>query len=623
MIHSPVPDEELRDLLDAFAEGRLSVGNMSRLEEMARQDANVLRTFVQYIDMCARLEWDFSPHSLGDLLAEQETRPRVDVPPLAEPSPGEQDGFPESNLKTPVLGNETSGTTSWLGKSTLDSAQLNRWLEKAPVVMFSVLLVVFGCLLGLRLGREAPEKGTATVQPAPVPKYVATLYATFDASWQDSSIPTEPGSRLPLGTLRLREGLVEILFDSGAKVVLEGPALLKLQSPDAAMLEQGKLVAHVPPSAIGFTVSTPNAVVVDLGTSFGLLAEGSHGTEVHVLEGRVEFSPRIDSLEATHKTIQLSAGQGSRLESRGSGAGTSFQFRDVEKDKDFFARSLPSVDPYLRIPVDLTFGPDGHLYVTSAHPHASVLKYNGTTGSLLDLFVTTGPPAPQGLVFGPDGHLYTSHGPTHNVIRYDGDSGKRIDEFVPAGSGGLMEPRGLLFGPDGNLYVASDGTHSVLRYDGRTGAFMDAFVPAGSGGLDGVEGLCFAPNGDLYVCSVNNNTVLRFDGKSGGVVETFAPETTVPYPVGIAASPTGVLFVTSMNTHRVLRFDSATGEFLGKCDLARRANPRRPHRITFGPDGNIYVVSHDSEDVLRYDGTTGEWIDSFLSSRRGVRRRAP
>lgn len=34
----------------------------------------------------------------------------------------------------------------------------------------------------------------------------------------------------------------------------------------------------------------------------------------------------------------------------------------------------------------------------------------------------------------------------------------------------------MVFGPDDNLYVTSFGTHEVLRYDGQTGAFIDAFA---------------------------------------------------------------------------------------------------------------------------------------------------
>ena len=139
------------------------------------------------------------------------------------------------------------------------------------------------------------------------------------------------------------------------------------------------------------------------------------------------------------------------------------------------------------------------------------------------------PPAAQGE--GPD-LLVASQG-SGSVLRYDGQSGAFIDAFVSAGSGGLASgcfhgPSGMLFGPDGNLYVTSGGSSdSVLRYDGQTGEFIDQFVTSGSGGLNQPAFLVFGPDGNLYVSSGNaanrsSDNVLRYDGtplRSGHIVQ--------------------------------------------------------------------------------------------------------
>jgi WD40 repeat protein len=137
----------------------------------------------------------------------------------------------------------------------------------------------------------------------------------------------------------------------------------------------------------------------------------------------------------------------------------------------------------------MLFGPDGNLYVNS-FDNSSVMRYDGTTGNPLPapgqsgaFFVTPGSGGlanpSMAITFGPDGNLYVGGYLSHNVVRYDGTTGAFIDIFVSAGSGGLSRTQGLAFGPDGNLYVCSNATSRVLRYDGNTGSFMDAFVPVG------------------------------------------------------------------------------------------------------------------------------------------------
>jgi hypothetical protein len=57
----------------------------------------------------------------------------------------------------------------------------------------------------------------------------------------------------------------------------------------------------------------------------------------------------------------------------------------------------------------------------------------------------------------------------------------------------LIFPGLLQFGPDGNLYVPGESS-GVQRYNGATGAFIDNFVPAGTGGLQRAVGVIFIPS---------------------------------------------------------------------------------------------------------------------------------
>jgi hypothetical protein len=108
--------------------------------------------------------------------------------------------------------------------------------------------------------------------------------------------------------LRLAEGLATITFDNGARVMLEAPADLELVSAKRCVLHQGMLVARVSPAAIGFTVETSAAKLVDLGTEFGVSASPAGETQVQVIEGIVDVQQRKSG-----QTQRLTAGKTSRV----------------------------------------------------------------------------------------------------------------------------------------------------------------------------------------------------------------------------------------------------------------------------------------------------------------------
>ena len=119
---------------------------------------------------------------------------------------------------------------------------------------------------------------------------VAMLIRTVDARWSRNSAPVRVGSALEPGWLRLESGLAQVVFYSGARVVIEGPAELQIVSPTEAICPIGRLLAEVPEPARGFRLKTDQLNVVDLGTAFGVNATRGR-TEVHVFKGKVELLP--------------------------------------------------------------------------------------------------------------------------------------------------------------------------------------------------------------------------------------------------------------------------------------------------------------------------------------------
>jgi hypothetical protein len=148
------------------------------------------------------------------------------------------------------------------------------------------------------------RRATATAVPT-----VATLAGASGCKWDSGTLPTEEGARLGAGRLRLAEGIARITFDNGVTVTVEAPADLELVSGQRCVLHAGRLVAKVPPPAIGFVVDTPTAVLHDLGTEFGVNVRGEEGSDVQVFEGIVDVQHR-----GTGKTERMKTGANRRFE---------------------------------------------------------------------------------------------------------------------------------------------------------------------------------------------------------------------------------------------------------------------------------------------------------------------
>ncbi|MEN6308110.1 MAG: NPCBM/NEW2 domain-containing protein [Anaerohalosphaeraceae bacterium] len=119
---------------------------------------------------------------------------------------------------------------------------------------------------------------------------VATLSINHGAVFADGESYLS-GTRLSNNqkSLWLQEGAITIEFDYGAEVVIEGPAEFNLNSPEDMTLYCGRLYALVPGRSKGFTVETPMAQIVDLGTEFGVKVDYDRTGEVHMIKGNASL----------------------------------------------------------------------------------------------------------------------------------------------------------------------------------------------------------------------------------------------------------------------------------------------------------------------------------------------
>lgn len=162
----------------------------------------------------------------------------------------------------------------------------------------------------------------------------------------------------------------------------------------------------------------------------------------------------------------------------------------------------------------IAFGADRNLYVANddscvmgpsgcTGSKSEIVRFDSLSGDFVDVYATSGQAGlvmPWDLTFGPDGALFVANASntSGNILRFNPPSSRAraVNNFssaVFATYPGLT-PLAIAFGPDQNLYVSnSDGSGNgggILRFDGRTGAFIDVFVPAVEGGP---RGIVFAP----------------------------------------------------------------------------------------------------------------------------------
>lgn len=97
---------------------------------------------------------------------------------------------------------------------------------------------------------------------------------------------------LQASTVVLKSGDAEIEFDSGAIVSLRGPAEFEVTSQNRGTLVYGTLRVEVPALAEAFTVHTPWSEAIATNAVFGFKVAQGDQTDLHVMDGMVEFARR-------------------------------------------------------------------------------------------------------------------------------------------------------------------------------------------------------------------------------------------------------------------------------------------------------------------------------------------
>lgn len=303
---------EFDRLLGELLDGSLDADQHRALRQMLRTDDQLRQRYLDLCQMHAMLRHEQGLLAGCEDVAENEVC--QDANDVGE-GLNEGQGVLRFLRATGVLRNEPAPQDGSPRRLAADGG----WQRRVLAGVAAASLVVFFFSLPLWLwwlaghGKESPLPHRGPT----VARLTGTVGAQFAYGINGDPSPAV-GSAMPTGHYEVQGGLVQLDFDSGARVVIENvesAARFQLVGPEKMILLDGRLSAHVPPSAIGFAVETPGINVVDFGTDFGVNVEPGRYAEVHVFEGEVEVRPRqFGGLYSA--PVQLFTGQASRIDER-------------------------------------------------------------------------------------------------------------------------------------------------------------------------------------------------------------------------------------------------------------------------------------------------------------------
>lgn len=238
------PSREFNDAVADVCHGSASEEQARALNERLRSDPAARDEYILRVELHSRLA----------------SEPDIFVATLQETSGVLQNVFPLPSAQPP-------------------RRQALGWVA----ALAACIALLAGGWWGWRVSQQGERKGVTS-------NAVAMLNSAVDAQWNSQEEAPRLGAPIEPRWLRLKSGLAQVVFYSGARVVIEGPAEFQIISPSEASCRLGRLTAEVPPQARGFQIQTPQINVIDLGTVFALDVK-ERATELHVFKGSVEFLP--------------------------------------------------------------------------------------------------------------------------------------------------------------------------------------------------------------------------------------------------------------------------------------------------------------------------------------------
>lgn len=168
----------------------------------------------------------------------------------------------------------------------------------------------------------------------------------------------------------------------------------------------------------------------------------------------------------------------------------------------------------LKSPKRMSIGTDGNLYVSQwSNSQPRVIRFNGKTGEIINVFTNEDIPKPLGHAWDPEGNLYVAALGSQAIFRYN-SQGAFTDVFIRSD---MIETPGEIWFNDkwDRMYVTDIDAGTVFIFDATNGNFISAII----GGMQKVGSATMGPRSEFYAVDLAANTVRLYqpDGTSNGV----------------------------------------------------------------------------------------------------------
>ncbi len=173
---------------------------------------------------------------------------------------------------------------------TTRSSALRLWIGRRRRSWFALATALAALLIAWATSRNEDAPSLLAGKSSAVGVGSARVVEVSNVAWAEGAKRFGEWSLVHEGdTLNFHSGWVNLFFENGAELLIEGPADVQFVSSQKVFARQGKLAARVGPGAVGFRIDTPHAQVTDRGTSFGVSVAGDSHTSVVVYDGIVDL----------------------------------------------------------------------------------------------------------------------------------------------------------------------------------------------------------------------------------------------------------------------------------------------------------------------------------------------